>query len=106
AAEQDLQQLGQGRVGDVTGELAVVARVAGVEAVLVRQTDHHLVDQRAAQTRDLGPGAALEGGQVVAGARVDDPHLAQAGRGPATDHVPVTLEAGDGQLQGQGGDVL
>jgi hypothetical protein len=39
----------------------------GVEPVLVLQADHHLVDQRHAQARDLHPGATDLFGGLVAG---------------------------------------
>ena len=46
-----------GNVGLVTyvRELAVVLRLAGVEAILVGQADHQLVDQRHRQARHLHP---------------------------------------------------
>ncbi len=52
-AEQDLEQRRQRRVGHVGRELAVVLRLARVEAVLVLEADDDLVDERHAEARDL-----------------------------------------------------
>src|SRR5262249_40197341 len=61
-SEQRFEQLRQRRVGHVVEELRIVDGSARVEAILVAQTDHDLVDERVAEPRDLGQRAALNGG--------------------------------------------
>ena len=53
AAEEDLEQLGQRRVGHVARERRVLGRRRRVEEVLVAQADDDFVDERRAEARDL-----------------------------------------------------
>ena len=106
--QRDLQQRRQRRMGHIVGELRVARGLGGVEAVLVLQPDDHLVDQGHAQARHLRPGTAgaLAGLMPAAGPAVDQPGLAQAGAGPAADHVVAVGQAAAVDLQRDRGDVL
>ena len=82
----------QRRVAEVVEELVVVTWVAGIEQVLILQTNDHLVDQWHSQARDLDEVARLRGwlaeGRVVAqlaGAR-------QEGGGPSANDVATVTE--------------
>ena len=54
-AEQHVEQRRQRGIRHVGGELPVVARLAGIEAVLVGQSDHDFIDERVGEPRDLDP---------------------------------------------------
>src|SRR5262249_57570480 len=95
AAEEHLEELGEAGVGDVRRELGVVLGLAGIETILVLQSNDDLIDQRARQARELGPRAALERRQAVGRARVADADLPDAPRGPAGTDVAAALHAGD-----------
>ena len=108
--ERDFNQRRQRRVGDVVRELGVVLRTRAVEAVLVGQADHHLVDERHAEARHLGPVAAGHDRRAVALARTRRQvlALAQARRRPAADHRVrgIRDQARGGDLELERGHVL
>src|SRR5207249_9942690 len=56
--EEHLQERRKRRVRDVIQELPVSGRLGRVELVLIRYSNHELVDERHAEPGHLGPGAA------------------------------------------------
>ena len=107
-AEEDLEDLGQGRIGHVGGERGVALGGRGVEQVLVLEADHHLVDQRHAEAGDLHEVAALVGGLLEGGVVAQHARPRQHRRRPRADDrvAGVAGKARRGHLEHERGDVL
>ena len=91
-----------GNVGFVTyvRELAVEARLAGAEAILVGQADHELVHERHAEARHLHPRTAIHFRTRERRQRIQQAGLAQRSAGPAADDaVAAAREAALVQLE-------